>query len=262
MIAREDEAIPVRVVFNHKRKRVRRNKTLHLLHLPRSREFRPTTLRARHFQMVNGECHLVLAETAQTVHIVHVLHSILEEAVFQTLVRSEVANNHGTVLVKVFFNSLVILNQDDLILRLLTQIEQDITRCEIGMLDSLHTLLSLIHLIVSIMEEVQRRELTNAVDLSNGAISRQVDLWITQQHITHFGKCHAQALVIRCTSQLTELVFECLRMGIPLNRNDITIVAYRRMEKEKQVFIVLDRRMEGLFIQVQNSIGILHLRER
>ena len=130
------------------------------------------------------------------------------------------------------------------------------------MFDSLHTLLSLIHLIVSIMEEVQRRELTNAVDLSNGAISRQVDLWITQQHITHFGKCHAQALVIRCTSQLTELVFECLRMGIPLNRNEITIVAYRRMEKEKQVFIVLDRRMEGLFIQVQNSIGILHLRER
>ena len=155
VIARKDEAIPVRVVFNHKRKGVRRDKALHLLHLPRSREFRPTTLRARHLQMVDGEGHLVLAEAAQTVHIVHVLHSILEEAVLQTLVRSEVTNNHGTVLVKVLFDILVILDQDDLILRLLTQIEQDITVHEIAMFGSLHTLLSLIHLIVSIMEEMQ-----------------------------------------------------------------------------------------------------------
>ena len=108
---------------------------------------------------------------------------------------------------------------------------------------------------------MQRRELTDAVDLGNGAIHRQIDLRITQQHEHYFRKCHTQSLIISCTGQLAELVFECLRMGIPLNRNEIQRTAYRRVEKEEQVFVIPNRRMEGLFVQVQNTICILFLRE-
>ena len=141
-------------------------------HFPSKVETRPSVLVG----------HLVLAETAQAIDIVHVFHGVLEVAVLQTLVRSEVRDNDGTLLVHVGLDLLVILDDGDLGDGLLSQIEQNVAIHHAPTSVSLHAQLSTIYFIVAILEKVKRRIVTDSVDLRNRTIPGKIDLHMNATH--------------------------------------------------------------------------------